>query len=356
MSEATRVSAPQLQGFISAVLEKLGVPAPDAALVAESMVFANLRGFDTHGLQCLAGYVDALEQGRLNAAPKVAIERRTPWSARVDADNGLGHIAGQRAMASAIEAAEAFGVGAAVVRRSNHFGSASSYSTKALSHDCIGIVTSNAMAAAAPFGALEQFLGTNPLSVAVPAGIAPPFVLDMATTEGSRKKVRQALAKGQPLPPGWALDRDGRPTTDPRAALEGVMLPFGGMKGSGVTVLLDILSGVLSGAEFGGRVLSVATNHERESGNGNFMLALKVSSFMPVDEFKARMDDELARLRALKPAGGFAEVMYPGYREHAVELERRAHGIPLPEADVADACSIAGRLGLEFPATAGNRE
>lgn len=351
-----RIDVASLDRFIGAALERAGLSPGDAATAAGCMAFANLRGFDTHGLQCLGGYVDALLERRLAARPEIAVENPSPWTFRVDAGNGLGHVAARRAMALAIDSARRIGVGAAVVRRSNHFGSASCYSTMALDADCIGIVTSNAMAAAAPFGALEQFLGTNPLSVAVPAGSAPPFVLDMATTEGSRKKVRQALAKGLPLPAGWALDRDGSPTTDPRAALEGVMLPFGGMKGSGVTLLLDILSGVLSGAEFGGRVLSVATNHERESGNGNFMLALKVSSFMPVDEFKARMDEELARLRALKPAGGFAEVIYPGYREHQVERERRAAGVPLPDADVADARAIAARLGIEFPAIAVDAE
>ena len=349
MTKTTVIGAPELRGFISAVLSKLGVAPADAALVAESMVFANLRGFDTHGLQCLAGYVDALEHGRLNAAPDVVIERRMPWAARVDAGNGLGHIAGQRAMASAIEAAENFGIGAAVVRRSNHFGAASSYSTKALGHDCIGIVTSNAAAAAAPFGALEQFLGTNPLYVAIPTLQAPPFVIDMATSEGSRKKVRQALAKGQPLPPGWALDKDGNPTVDPKAALEGVMLPFGGMKGSAITLLVDILSGVLSGSEFGGRVLSVATNQARESGNGNFMLAIKVEAFMPAAEFKARMEDEIRRLRALRPAQGVREVIYPGYREHMVQVERLARGIPLAAADLEEARAIGARHQVPFP-------
>jgi L-2-hydroxycarboxylate dehydrogenase (NAD+) len=340
-----------LRAFIASVLERLKVTPDDAAVVAECMVFANLRGFDTHGLSCLAGYVESLEQGRIKARPQLGIERPMPFSVRVDADNGLGHIAARRAMQLAVEAAEKIGVGGAAIRRSNHFGAASCYAMQALPADCIGIVTSNAAAAAAPFGALEQFLGTNPLSVAVPTLTTPPFVVDMATTEGSRKKVRQALKQGVPLPVGWAVDRDGNPTTDPQAALDGVMLPFGGMKGSAVTLLLDILSGVLTGAEFGGRVLSVMTNQERESGNGNFMLVLKVEAFLPAVEFKARMDEELARLRALKPARGVSEVIYPGYREHLTETTRRERGIPLPADVVTEARQIGDRHGVDFPAS-----
>jgi L-2-hydroxycarboxylate dehydrogenase (NAD+) len=338
-----------LAAFMASVLKRLDVAVDDAAVVADCMVFAHLRGFDTHGLPCLAGYVESLEQGRIKARPQLGIERPMPFSVRVDADNGLGHIAARRAMQLAIEAAKTLGVGAAAIRRSNHFGAASCYSTMALPADCIGIVTSNAAAAAAPFGALDQFLGTNPLSVAVPTLNAAPFVVDMATTEGSRKKVRQALKQGVPLPAGWAVDREGNPTTDPQAALDGVMLPFGGMKGSAVTLLLDILAGVLTGAEFGGRVLSVMTNQERESGNGNFLLVLKVDAFMPAAEFKARMDEELARLRALRPAKGIREVIYPGYKEHVTETTRREKGIPLAASVVEEARQIGARHDVAFP-------
>ena len=349
MHEPFVISGEDLADFIIAVLGRLDVPAADAQLVSECMVFAHLRGFDTHGLPCLAGYVECLEQGRINPTPDIAIERPMPWTTRLDADNGLGQVAAHRAMSCAIEAAEQIGVGSAVVRRSNHFGAACCYSMLALPKDCIGLVTSNASAVAAPFGSLEPFLGTNPLSIAVPTLKEPPFVIDMATSEGARKKVRQALSRGDRLPPGWALDKEGNPTIDPKAALEGVMLPFGGMKGSAITLLLDILSGVLSGAEFGGRVLSVLTNQQRESGNGNFMLVLKVDAFMPALEFRARMDEELSRLRALRPARGVTEVIYPGFKEHFLETERRARGIPLNPGLVEEVGAIGARHGLKFP-------
>ncbi len=349
MSNEVVINKSDLGTFMASVLEKLDVPSSDAKIVSDCLVFAHLRGFDTHGLPCLAGYVECLEQGRIKARPQIRVEKPVPWSVRLDADNGLGQVAAHRAMQLAIEAAEQFGVGAAAVRSSNHFGAACCYSMMALPDDCIGVVTSNATAAAAPFGALETFLGTNPLSVAVPTKDVPPFVIDMATTEGSRKKIRQALTRGVPLPMGWAMDRDGNATTDPKAALEGVMLPFGGMKGSGITLLLDILCGVLTGAEFGGRVLSVLTNQQRASGNGNFMLVLKLASFMPASEFKARMDEELALLRALKPAPGVQEVIYPGYKEHFIEAQRREQGIPLPVGVVEEAKSLGARHGVPFP-------
>jgi L-2-hydroxycarboxylate dehydrogenase (NAD+) len=347
--EVVNIQSNELSEFIKAVLERTGVPAGDAKIVSDCLVLAHLRGFDTHGLPCLAGYLECLEQGRINARPNITVERPMAWTIRLDADNGLGQVAAYRAMMLAIEAAEQLGMGAAVVRRSNHFGAACCYSMLALPRDCIGIVTSNAMAVAAPFGALEPFLGTNPLSAAVPTLKAPPFVIDMATSEGARKKVRQALSQGMALPAGWALDKGGNPTTDPKAALEGVMLSFGGMKGSAIALLLDILSGVLSGAEFGGRVLGVLTNQERESGNGNFMLVLKVAAFMPAEEFKARMDEELGRLRVLRPIKGVKEVIYPGFKEHFIEMERRKEGIPLDPRVVEEARTIGSRYGIEFP-------
>ena len=349
MAETT-IMPREAEKFIAAVLGHLGVPAEDANTVSDCMVFAHLRGFDTHGLPCLAGYVESLEQGRMKPRPDIKFERPMPWAIQLDADNGLGHVAAHRAMTLAIESAERLGVGAAVVRRSNHFGAACCYSMLALPKGCIGLVTSNGVAATAPFGALETFLGTTPLSVAIPTLTSPPFVIDMATSEGARKKVRQALKQGMPLPTGWALDKEGNPTTDPKAALEGVMLPFGGMKGSAIALLLDILSGVLSGAEFGGRVLSVMTNQARESGNGNFMLVLKITGFIPLDAFLVRMEEELARLRCLRPARGVKEVIYPGYKEHFTELLRREQGIPLDASVVEEIRLIGERYGIAFPA------
>ncbi len=339
----------QLKNFIKHVLSKLGVPENHGEDTAARLVTAHLRGFDTHGLPCLDGYVECLEQGRMNPSPALNTESKSIWASQVDGDNGLGQVAGTKAMNLCLKSADDFGIGCAVVKRSNHFGAASAYSLMALEHDCIGIVTSNASAVTAPFGAAEPLMGTNPLSVAIPAGKLAPFVIDMATSEGARKKIRKALDEGKTIPQGWALDESGNPTTDPQAALKGVMLPFGGMKGSAITILTDILSGVFSGANFGGKVLSVFANQKQESGNGNFMLAIKIDSFMPAQEFKSRMDEELIRIMALQPAKGFEKVIYPGYPEHFTQIHRLAHGIPLDRALVEKMSELGKRVQVKFP-------
>ncbi len=348
MDNNLRVKQENLFNFIKNVLLAVKVPEKQASDTALVLVKAHLRGYDTHGLPCLAGYVAALEEGRLNPTPSLEVRNSRKWAMQVDGDNGLGQVAGTKAMRLCLEAANDFGIGITTVKRSNHFGAASAFSLRALEHDCIGIVTSNASAVTAPFGAAEPLLGTNPLSVAIPAGAMPPFVIDMATSEGSRKKIRKALEEGKTIPPGWCLDIHGEATIDPEAALKGVMLPFGGVKGSAITILVDILSGVMSGAEFGGKVLSVATNHARESGNGNFMMAMKIDLFMPAEEFKSRMDLELRRITALTPADGFSEVMYPGYRAHVVEKERTVDGIPFTAPQIEQASILGKKFGIVF--------
>jgi LDH2 family malate/lactate/ureidoglycolate dehydrogenase len=349
MVEQERYPIEQLTSFSGGVFKALEVPDADAHVVADCMMMAHQRGFDTHGLPCLKGYVDGLKEGRINCRPLISVDKPTLWSFCLDADNGLGQVAAHKAMSKALQAADELGVGSAVVKRSNHFGAASAYSLMALEHDCIGIVCSNASAVTAPFGAAQPLLGTNPLSVAVPAGQLPPFVIDMATSEGARKKVKQALEREETIPSGWALDKQGEPTVDPAQALEGVMLPFGGMKGSAIAILLDMLSGVLSGANYGGDVLSVFTNQEQESDNGNFFLVLKIKAFMPEETFKARMDDELNRIRSLKPARGFSEVIYPGLKESAIQADRLQNGVPLERRLTTQLAEIAKELGVDTP-------
>ncbi len=349
MSAPKLLSAAQIRDFVIQTLTAVRVPPNQAADVAEAMVFAHLRGFDTHGMPCLPGYVECLQEQRMNPQAELNFEQLSPWSGRLDADNGLGGIAATRAMNEALRMAEEIGIGAVTVRRSNHFGAAGAYARLALPHDCIAIVSANSAAVTAPFGAAEPYLGTNPLAIAVPAGQEADYLLDMATSEGSRKKIRKALAEGQQIPPGWAIDSNGEPTTDPAKALEGVMLPFGGPKGSAITLLADLLSGVLSGARFGKDVFSVYSNQERECGTGHFVLVMKVGSFMPVTEFKQRMDQQFSAIRALKPASGFAAVSYPGDRETRLEKERRVQGVPIGEPVLSDLLKLAEQLHISLP-------
>ena len=332
MSDDVLLTADVLEQAITEILTARRVPDADAAAVANALTGANLRGIDTHGVSCLPDYVRAIDEHRIKAAPEMLIGRRFPWAASLDADNGLGPVAATRAMNLALEMAETVGIGAVAVRRSNHFGAAGIYALMAAEAGCVGIVCANASTVTAPFGAAKPFLGTNPLAVAVPAGDHPPYLLDMATAEGSRKKIRRLLAEGKEIPTGWALCPDGEPTTDPQKALDGVMLPFGGSKGSGIALLVDILAGVLTGAEFGGGVLSVMTNQERESGNGHFMLVFRANAFLPEDDLKRRMDEELDRMKALPAVPPFPSVSYPGERSWKTAAMRRKNGIPVSQS------------------------
>jgi len=342
MSESKRISPAVARDTAIDILVARGVPSVDAAKVAEALIAADMRGIDTHGLACLKDYVQAIDEGRIKARPDIQVSWRYPWAATLDGDNGLGPLAASEGMRLALEAADRFGIGAAGISRSNHFGAAGVYAAMAAEKGCIGIVAANASAVGAPFGANAPFLGTNPLAVAIPAGSHAPLILDMATSEGSRKKVRKALAEGKPIPAGWALGPDGAPTTDPAEALKGVMLPFGGAKGSGLSLIVDILAGVMTGAEFGGRVLSVMTNQERESGNGHFMLAIKADAFVASEVFASRMEEEITRLRALPPASGCDGVCYPGERSGRERTERQAWGIPVSPTLVETLVALGG--------------
>jgi len=349
MSEPKVLSATEIKDFVVKTLTTVKVSEQHAKDVAEAMAFAHLRGFDTHGIPCLPGYVECLQEYRFNPQAELKFDQLSPWSGTLDADNSLGAVAATRAMNEALRMAEEIGIGAVTVKRSNHFGAAGAYARLALPYDCIAIVAANSAAVTAPFGAAEPYLGTNPLAIAVPAGEEADYLLDMATSEGSRKKIRKALAEGQQIPPGWAIDSDGNPTTDPAKALEGVMLPFGGPKGSAITLLADLLAGVLSGGNFGREVRSVYSNQEQECGTGHFVLVMKIASFMPVDEFKQRMDQQFSAIRTLKPAAGFLAVSYPGDRETRLEKERAEQGVPINEPVLGDMQKLAGQLGISFP-------
>ncbi|MDP6788699.1 MAG: Ldh family oxidoreductase [Rhodospirillales bacterium] len=344
------VAVDPLRRFVTDLFGALGLPPGDAEVQAHCLLEAHFRGFDTHGVGCIPSYAECLVEGRIKARPAIRIERRMPWVALVDGDNGMGHVVASRAMAAAIEAAREIGIGAAAVRRSNHFGAAGVYPAMALDHDCVGIAMGNAAPNVAPWGARQGLLGTNPLAVAVPAGRHPPFVMDMATSTAARRKIRQAMEHGQPIPEGWAIDRDGRPTTDAKAAIEGVALPFGGAKGSAISMLVDILAGVLPGAEFAGTVVSFVNNTGREAGCGAFFMAFKVSAFMPLDTFKARMDTLIDRLHALEPAAGFDAVRVPGERGASLAAERRREGIPLAPGVIDKLGKLGADLGVTFPA------
>jgi LDH2 family malate/lactate/ureidoglycolate dehydrogenase len=333
------------EAFARALLVAHGVPAADAAAVAQCLVSADLRGVDTHGLCRLPGYLDRLRRGLINPRPALEPKRVTPVAAALDGQDGFGFVVGTRAMQEAIAVAREYGIGAVSVRRSTHFGMAASYVLQALEASLISLVFSNASPAMPPWGARSALLGTNPFAAGAPAGKHPPFLLDMSPAVAARGKIRRAERRGETIPLGYALDAQGRPTTDPKAALGGVVLPIGGYKGSGLAMLMDIFGGVISGASYGGEVGDQYKVYDRPQDVGHFFLAMRPDLFVPEADYRNRMDTLIERVRDCPRAQGVDEVLVAGEPERRYEIERRRRGIPYAASEVAALQEEAARAG-----------
>ncbi|MGA7488638.1 MAG: Ldh family oxidoreductase [Xanthobacteraceae bacterium] len=333
------------EAFAGALLVAHGVGADDAAIVAGCLVSADLRGVDTHGLCRLPGYLERLRRGLINPCPRLKPKRITPAAASLDGQNGFGFVVGRRAMQEAIAIAREIGIGVVSVYRSTHFGMAASYVLDALDAGLISLVFSNASPAMPPWGARLALLGTNPFAAGAPAGNHPPFLLDMSPAVAARGKIRRAERRGETIPLGYALDAGGRPTTDPKAALGGVVLPIGGYKGSGLAMLMDILGGVISGANYGGDVGDQYKVFDRPQDVGHFFLAMKPDLFVPQADYRRRMDTLIERVRACPTAEGVDEVFVAGEPERRHEAERRRRGIPYSVDEVAALQQEAARAG-----------
>jgi ureidoglycolate dehydrogenase (NAD+) len=294
-------------------------------------------------------YAARLRHGSFNAGAALEIVRDHGAVVLADAGAGLGIAMAARAMDMAIARARRHGVGVVGVRNSSHCGMLAHLAMRAASQGMIGIAMSNADAQVAPWGARTKFLGTNPLAVAVPARSEPPIVLDMATSAVPHSRVQAAAAAGDPIPMGWAIDRAGRPTEDPAEALLGALLPFGGAKGSGLSLMIDLLAGPLTGALSGPEITPLYERLDTPQGLGHLLAALSVEAFSPADEFGRRVDDLVRRVRGLAPAEGFQRVCLPGQIEHERTLEYEQHGIPLPPEIRAEVERLAADLGMAAP-------
>src|SRR4029079_1033437 len=262
-SDRVYVSAEAAEAFTKQLMLAHGLPELDAEIVAHCLVSAHLRGVDNHGLPRLPVYLDRVRRGLINAKPNLEPERVTPVAATLDGQDAFGFVVGMCAIKEAIAMAREFGFGLVSARRSTHFGMAASYVMPAIDAGFIAFVFSNASPAMPPWGGKEGLLGTNPFAVGAPGGQHGPFLLDMSPAVAARGKIRRAERRGESIPLGYALDAQGRPTTDPKAALAGVVLPIGGYKGSGLSMLMDILGGVISGSAFAGGVADQYKSYDR---------------------------------------------------------------------------------------------
>lgn len=347
MSDPKRYGAAELERLAAELLERLGLPAADAALTARVLVAADLEGVETHGLGRLPNYVARLRQGLVNPAPEMRFLRRKGGAALLDADNGMGQLATVRAMEEAIRLAGEYGTGWVAVRGSNHFGAASYYCRMAAEAGMIGLVFSNTPPGMAPYGGREPFLGTNPLGVGVPAGDGPPVILDMATSAVARGQVLKANRNGQPIPPGAAIDADGAPTTDAAAALKGALLPMAGAKGYGLALVIELLTGVLAGAAVARELPSFFDNWEQPSNVGHLVGALDIGAFAEPVRFAERAGQLVSDLRQVPPAVGHEAVRVPGEQRARVSARRTAEGVPLAAGTAEQLAALAAELGVE---------
>jgi LDH2 family malate/lactate/ureidoglycolate dehydrogenase len=284
-----------------------------------------------------------------NPTPEIKVSRVASAVVGVDGDDGLGLVVGPRAMAEAIAIAHESGIGLAGVKRSGHYGMAALYILQAVAAGCAALAFTNASPALPVWGGRTPFLGTSPFAAGAPAGSAPAFMLDMACSTVARGKLKFAAQRGEPIPEGLALDRLGRPTTDGAAAFEGVVLPMGGVKGSGLSMLMEVLSGVLTGAAFGGDVRNPFTGLDGPQNTGHFFLALRTDLFMAPDAFENRMLTLRERVKSQPRAEGFEEILMPGEPEARNEEERRIEGIPLTPDVLASLQREGERVGVPFP-------
>ena len=344
---ATRYKAEDLTDFGQAVLEKLGVPPDDARTVAECLVLAELRGVGSHGMIRLPVYAGRVRAGVVEARPEMKLTSRFSAVALLDGGNGLGPVVGRRAMEEALRIAETCGIGYVGVCHSNHFGPAAYYVEMALRKGYIGCAVSNAPPHMAAFGGRSRFLGTNPLAVGIPAGKQQPLLFDASSSVVARGKIIVAAEQGLPIPEGWAIDPAGRPTTDAKAALAGSVLPFGGPKGSAISFIIDILSGVLTGASYALH-LNTLENLGAVQNLGHLLLAMRTDLFMPAEDFARRMDEILGMLKSAPAAEGVERVMAPGEPEFAKEAALRRDGIAIVPEVVRQLESLGKEVGVEF--------
>lgn len=281
--------------------------------------------------------------------PNFKITERTPVAAHLDGDNGFGFVVATRAMEEAIKRAEIYGIGLVTANHSNHFGMGATYVLQALEKDLISLVFTNSAKQMPPFGGKETLLGISPFAAGAPSGKEVPYILDMAPSVVAKGKIRRAARRGESIPLGWAYDSDGNPTTDANVALNGSMAPIGGPKGSGIAILMDIMSGVLSGAAFGGEVGDQYKDPKPQN-VGHTFIVLKQDIFLSADDFKARMDTLVQRVHNVTPAPGFSEVLFPGEPEHRLGIQRRREGIPYAEAEKQLFIDAAKQFGVaELP-------
>ena len=342
-----RISGDQLRAFIAGAFEAVAVPRDEARAIAQLMAQADINGSEGHGVFRLPQYIRRIKGGAVNVKPNIRVEREMAGMALVHGDNGMGHLVMKFAAEKAIEKAKTAGVAWVGARWSNHAGPASLYASMPLTHNMIGLYMAVGSANhLPPWGGLDMLLSTNPIAVAVPAGDEPAVILDMATTVAAYGKVKTKAQRGEMMPEGWMMDRQGNPLTDPKRANEGFLLPIGGYKGYGLALIIGLLAGNLNGAAMGKDVVDFNNDDTTETNTGHAIIAINIEAFQPLAEFKLGMDTLIRDIRNSQRLPGVDRIRLPGEGTHVARADREQNGIPMPEALLAALDQLAGDLKI----------
>ena len=344
--DMARIDPSGLVNFAQAVYVSTGMSEPDAYLAADTLVQSDLWGHQSHGLLRLAWYYARLRSGAMKPRAEMKLLVDAKAIAVLDGCDAVGQVVAKRAIEESIARAKAHSVGVVSVRNSNHFGTCMYFTRMGAAQGCITILMSNAGPNMAPWGGMKKKIGTNPWSIAVPGGKHGAVVMDMANSGVARGKIYLAEKRHEPIPNDWAIDAQGRPTTDPKAAIAGFILPMAGHKGYVMGVMVDILSGVLSGSSFLDQVHGPYDPINR-SGAGHFLVSLSVDAFQPLAEFEQRIDAYISSLKDVPLAQGHSQIYYPGEMENLADAQNRKHGLLLPRDTLASLVDVAKEAGLE---------
>lgn len=348
-SSITYIDADELIEIAKKLFESEGLPSEDASTIARDLVAANLRGLDSHGVSRIPMYLERIRKGVVNPTPDIKVEKVTNAVAKVDGDAGMGFITGHQAMDVAMDLCRESGIGLVGINNSTHYGMAALYVMQAMKKGFISMAYTNSSPAIPPWGGKSAYLGASPFAAAVPSGEESSYVLDMAMTVIARGKIRLAATNNESISEGLALDKEGEPTTDANKAFEGVCLPFGGAKGSAFAMLMDLLSGVLTGANYAGDVKSLYFDHTEPQNVGHLFIVIRPDLFVTKDDFQERMDTFVKRTKEVPLAKGFDEILIPGEPEERTAKERMATGIPMTENVLEELRTELQRQKIQYP-------
>ncbi len=344
---ASRVTAAQLETFIAAAFIGVGISAAEASAIAQLMARADVNGSEGHGVFRLPQYIRRIKGGAVNVKPNIRIEREAAGMALVNGDNGMGHLVMRFATETAIAKARTAGVAWVGAQWSNHAGPASLYASMPVAHDMIGLYLAVGNANHLPaWGGLDMLLSTNPIAIAMPGESEAPVILDMATTVAAYGKVKTKAQRGEMMPEGWMMDRQGKPLTDPARANEGFLLPIGGYKGYGLALMFGLLAGTLNGAAMGRDVVDFNADDVTPTNTGHCIVAINIEAFQPVAEFKQRVDALVRDLRQSARLPGVERIHIPGEGAQAARADRLKNGVPIPPALMAALDTLAAELGI----------